>query len=176
MNNHSEILLSLSIADDDMQRAVHMFPEVFYMDVISNTNRQKRDVFVLVIKDASGETHIGNASVLPCGQLWIFLMVYEKFLLFLYGDISLSRLRLALTDDDTSSHSAFDAATKIVKALSSAKHMLCVFHAVTMRFQDLVYAYLPKRRDGKTLTEKGALYGEPSLSRLWSFVDSQYAN
>ena len=38
MNNHSEILLSLSIADDEMQRAVHMFPEVFYMDVIANTN------------------------------------------------------------------------------------------------------------------------------------------
>ena len=72
MNNHSEILLSLSIADDDMQRAVHMFPEVFYMDVIANTNRQKRDLFVLVLKDASGETNIGNASVLPCGKLWDF--------------------------------------------------------------------------------------------------------
>ena len=104
MNNHSEILLSLSIADDDMQRAVHMFPEVFYMDVIANTNRQKRDLFVLVLKDASGETNIGNASVLPCGKLWIFSMVYQKFLRYLYGDITLSRLRLALTDDDTSSH------------------------------------------------------------------------
>ena len=169
MNNHSEILLSLSIADDDMQRAVHMFPEVFYMDVIANTNRQKRDLFVLVIKDASGETHIGNASILPCGKLWIFSMVYEKFFLSLYGETTLSRLRLALTDDDTSSHSSFDAATKIVKSLSSAKHMLCVFHAVTMRYQDLVYGHLPKRRDGKTLTEKGALYGEPSLSGLWSY-------
>ena len=81
-----------------------------------------------------------------------------------------------LTDDDTSSHSAFDAATKIVKALLSAKHMLCVFHAVVMRYQDLVYGHLPKRRDGKTLTEKGALYGEPGLWRLWSFVDSRNAN
>ena len=113
---------------------------------------------------------------MPCGKLWIFSMVYQKFFLSLYGDTTLSRLRLALTDDNTSSHSAFDAATKIVKSLSSAKHMLCVFHAVTMRYQDLVYGHLPKRRDGKTLTEKGALYGEPSPSRLWSFVDSQYAN
>ena len=78
----------------------------------------------------------------------------------------LSRLRLALTDDDTSSHSASDAATKVAKELSSAKHMLCVFHTVVMRYQDLVYGYLPKTQDGKTLTGKGVIYGELTLSTL----------
>ena len=118
------------------------------------------------VKDASGETNIGNASVLPCGKFWIFPIVNEKLLRYLYGDTTLSCLRLVLTDDDTSSHSAFDAAIKIVKALSSAKHMLCVFHAAVMRYQDLVYGHLPKKRDGKTLTAKGALYSElpPSTS------------
>ena len=52
---------SLSIANDDMQRVVRMFPEVFYMDVISNTIRQKGDLFVLVVKDVSGE----QTSVTP---------------------------------------------------------------------------------------------------------------
>ena len=60
-------------------------------------------------------------------------MVYQKFLRYLYGDTTLSRLQLVLADDDTSSHSAFDAATKAVKEILSAKHMLCVFHAVVMR-------------------------------------------
>jgi hypothetical protein len=68
-------------------------------------------------------------------------------------------MRLALTDDDTASHSAFDGATQIVKELSSAKHMLCVFCAVVMRYQDLVYPHLPKRRNGKELTDTGAIYG-----------------
>ena len=72
-------------------------------------------------------------------------MVYQHFLRFLYGKTTLSRLRLALTDDDTAAHGAFDAATKIVKELSTAKHMLCVFHAIVMRFQDLVYGFLPKK-------------------------------
>ena len=63
MKGGTEILLAVSIATTDMQRAVHMFPEVIYMDIISNTNRQKRDLFLLVLKDASGETNIGNASV-----------------------------------------------------------------------------------------------------------------
>ena len=78
----------------------------------------------------------------------------------------LSRLRLALTDDGTSSHSASDAATKVAKELSSAKHMLCVFHAVVMRYQDLVYGHLPKTREGKTLTAIGAVYGELTPSTL----------
>ena len=121
---------------------------------------------LLVLKDASGETNIGNASVLPCGKLWIFLMVYQKLLRYLYRDTTLSRLRLVLTDDDTSSHGAFDAATKFVKEISSAKHMLCVFHAVVMRYQDFVYGFLPETRDGKTLTGKGAIYGELTLSTL----------
>ena len=159
LEDGTEILLSLSIATVDMQRAVHMFPEVMYIDVIANTNRQKRDLLVVVVKDASGETNIGNASVLPCGKNWIFLFVYQRFFRFLYGDVTLSRMRLALTDDDTASHGAFNGATQIVKELSSAKHMLCVFHAVVMRFQDLVYPHLPKQRNGRELTENRAIYG-----------------
>ena len=54
-----------------VQPAVRMFPEVIFMDVISNTNRQKRDLFLLVvIKDASGETIISNVTfrrILPTG-------------------------------------------------------------------------------------------------------------
>ena len=59
----------------------------------------------------------------------------------MYGDTTLSRLRLALTDDDTESHGAFDVTTKIVRELSSANHMLCVFHAVAMRYQDVVCGF-----------------------------------
>ena len=79
MQNGEEILLSITIADDGMQRHVHMFPEVMFMDVIANTNRQKRDLFLVVVKDASGECFIGNATLLPCGQLWIFTKLYRYF-------------------------------------------------------------------------------------------------
>ena len=68
----TEILLSLSVASDEMMRAVHMFPEVGYMDVTSNTNKEGRDLHLLVVKDANGETYIGCASVLPCQQRWVF--------------------------------------------------------------------------------------------------------
>ena len=58
LKDGNEILLSLSVASDEMMRAVHVFPEVGYMDVTSNTNREGRDLHLLVVKDASGETCI----------------------------------------------------------------------------------------------------------------------
>ena len=76
MKDGPSILLALAIATDEMQRHVHMFPEVMFLDVIANTNQQKRDLFLMVVKDASGETFIGNTSVLPCGQKWIFTKLY----------------------------------------------------------------------------------------------------
>ena len=35
--NETEILLALSIASNNMTCSVHMFPDVFYMDVTANT-------------------------------------------------------------------------------------------------------------------------------------------
>ena len=84
MQNGQEILLSITIADDDMTRHVHMFPEVFFMDVIANTNHQKRDLFLMVVKDASGEIslavtrsfHAANSGyLLKC--VAIFLSVIQ---------------------------------------------------------------------------------------------------
>ena len=159
MQNGEEILLSITIADVGMQRHVHMFPEVMFMDVIANTNRQKRDLFLMVVKDPSGECFIGNATLLPCGQLWIFTKLYRYFFYQLYGPTTLSRLRIALTDDDTACHGAFDAAAKVMTCYANAKHMLCVFHAIVMKYHDTVYGKLPKMKGTRELTAKAALYG-----------------
>ena len=67
----TEILLSLYVASDEMMRAVNMFPEVAYMDITSNTNNTGRDLHLLVVKNASGETYIGCASILTCQHRWV---------------------------------------------------------------------------------------------------------
>ena len=140
------------------------------MNVISKTNRQKRDVFLLVIKDASGETNIGNATILPCGKKWMFTYVYQHFFSYLYGNRTVARVRLALTDDDVASHGAFDGSAQLVEHLHGAKHMLCVFHAVVMKFQDMVYDLLPKKRKSRELSDNGALYGEIGVRHFVGFT------
>ena len=144
LKDGTEILLSLSVASDEMMRAVHMFLEVGYMDVTSNTNREDCNLHLLVVKDASGKMYIGCATVLPCQQRWVFKNIYMS-LRVLFGDITLSRMRLMLTDDDPAEHGPFDACTQTEDCFKLALHMLCVFHGLVMKFQERVYKLLPRR-------------------------------
>ncbi len=152
----TEILLALSIASDEMTRHVHMFPEVFYLDVTANTNKQKRDLFVMVMKDASGETFVGNLTIIPSGQLWVFMRIYETFFVKLYGEHTISRNRLVLTDDDKSEHGPLDSLIASSPIYKKSKHMLCIFHAIVQTFQKEIYPKLPsQRRDGKQIDKEG---------------------
>ncbi len=65
----TEIVLILSFASDAMIRAVLMFLEVFYMDVTCSTNQQNRLLFQMVDKDANGQLHVGNISILTSEKM-----------------------------------------------------------------------------------------------------------
>ena len=89
----------------------------------------------------------------------MFTYVYQHFFSFLYGNLTVSRVRLALTNDDIAAHGVFDGSTQIVKHLRGAKHMICVFHAVVMKFQDIVYDLLPKKtEEQRSLKQRGILW------------------
>ena len=154
----TEILLALSIASDEMVRHVNMFPEVFFMDVTANTNRQKRHLFIMVVKDANGQTFIGNATVIPSEKSWVFHQIYQKFFLCLYGEETIRRNRLALTDDDDAAHGPFDNCIETLSCYEKSTHMLCVFHAVVQTFAEQVRPLLP-HKSRHVLTEDGELYG-----------------
>ncbi len=61
----TEFVLILSFTSDEMMCMVHMFPEVCFMDVTCSNNQQNKPLFLMVVKDASEEAHVGNISVLP---------------------------------------------------------------------------------------------------------------
>lgn len=67
--NVTNIELILSFVSDSMLRAVFMFPEVFYMEDTCSTNYQNESLFLMVVKDSNGQTHIGNISILPSEKL-----------------------------------------------------------------------------------------------------------
>ena len=154
----TEIVLAISVATDDMARRVHMYPEVFYLDVTANTNKQNRDLFMMVVKDADGTTYIGNATFIPSGQRWVFSMIYQTFFVKLYGQTTISRNRLCLTDDDSAEWGPLDSCIQTIDCWKGSRHMLCMFHAVTISFFEQVHPKLP-HRSGK-VTSKGKLYGK----------------
>jgi hypothetical protein len=167
----TEILLALSIATDEMARHVHMFPEVFFMDVTCKTNRQNRDLFLMVVKDANGEAYPGNATVIPSGKRWVFQKIYQSFFIHLYGEETIRRNRLALTDDDLSEHGPFDNCIKTIDCYSLSTHMLCVFHALVMKYYEQVYPKLPHQgsKNKKKLTRAGKLYGTYVECRMFIY-------
>ena len=167
----AEILLAVSFASDEMSRHVHMFPEVFFIDVTANTNRQKRDLFLMVVKDANGQTFVGNATVIPSGRRWVYQKIYSHFFLQLYGEVTIGRNRLALTDDDNAEHGPFDNCIETMDCYKNSRHMLCVFHALVMQFHADVYPKLPhKPGQNKELTELGGEYGASNISVHFGFT------
>ena len=68
VDHGSNILIALSIASDQMMRDVHMFSKTWFMDVTANTNKLKRDIFLIVVCDENGQSFVGNLTVIPSGQ------------------------------------------------------------------------------------------------------------
>ena len=88
----------------------------------------------------------------------MFTKLHRYFFYQLYRLVTLSRLRLALTDDDLASHGSFDITTNAMACYANAKHMLCMFHVIVMKFHDTVYGKLSKIKGTITLTASAALY------------------
>ena len=129
-------------------------------------NRQKRDILFSVVNEASGQTLIVNLTVMPCGQRWIFQTIFQTFFKFLFGEQTLSRIELVLTDDDSSSHGALTSVQTLEDCWGNSTHMLCVFHGLVQAFHKHVWPTLPRKRNHPELLSKiGKIYCEfPSNS------------
>ena len=155
----TEIVLILSFASDEMIRMVNMFPEVFFMDVTCKTNRQNKPLFLMVVKDANGEAHIGNICILPSEKRWVFNEIFKTVFIELYGDATIRRNRLMLTDEDSAEVEPIMNSIATLEAYSRSEHMLCMFHALAKKFKELVYPKLPHDSGGSMLNDKGEKYG-----------------
>ena len=139
------------------------------MDVTNSTNRQNKPLFLMVVKDANGETHIGNVCVLPSEQKWVFNEIYKTIFVSLYGETTMKRNRLMLTDEDTCAYEPVLDAIKNTETYANSELMLCMFHALAKKFKEMVFPHLPHDKSGKKLTERGEAYGTSSFTLCFLF-------
>ena len=160
VDHGNEILVALSIASDQMMRHVHMFPETWFMDVTANTNRLKRDIFLMVVRDSNGQCFVGNLTVIPSGQSWVFMKIYRTFFVQLYGYVTISQNRLGLTDEDKCKFGPFQSLIVTDPMFKNSKSMLCIFHAIVQPFHKLIYPLLPATTSSgkRRLTKRGKSY------------------
>ena len=156
-SRQSKIVLMLLIASDEMIRLVMMYPEVFFMDVTGGVNRQKRDFFLIAIKDAMGKAFTANITTIPSGRSWVYTSIYRFVLPFLYGKETIQRNRLALTDEDICEYQTFEACIESEDIYRNSKLGLCSFHALWKPYKQFIKPLLPKY--GESITEVGLEYG-----------------
>ena len=131
------------------------------MDVTYNVNKQHKDLFTTIVKDSSGQTFIGNTTLIPLGKHWVFGLIYKYFFPRIYGDVTILRNRLTLTDNDEAMWGPLENAIKFSKCWGNTVHMLCMFHALSIPFHESIYKLLPHCGTGKSkkLTPAGKCYG-----------------
>lgn len=64
----TKLVLLLSFSTDDMIRRTMMYPEVYFMDCTGRANRQKRELFISVVRSPSGKCFMSNVTVIPSGE------------------------------------------------------------------------------------------------------------
>jgi hypothetical protein len=102
---HSKTKMMLLISDtaNDMIRFVSMYPKVWFLDCTAgecenrntfptfyiqmchtnlyvsalSTNRQTKELFVMAVHSASGDTLPRNLTIIPSAQKWVFHAIYQ---------------------------------------------------------------------------------------------------
>ena len=123
------------------------------LSIQTGTNRQGKELFVMAVRSASGDTLPGNLTIIPSGQKWVFHSIYKYAFPLLYSVQVCSRNRLVLTDEDPSEYSPMENLIITENHFKKSNVMLCTFHGIWMAFkQSIVKTYGDK--------EVAILYGE----------------
>jgi hypothetical protein len=75
-DSKSKMVLLLSFATDEMIKEVQKNPEVWFMDVTSGANIQKRDLFIMVVRKPDGTCFMGNVTLIPSGKVQSMCNIY----------------------------------------------------------------------------------------------------
>jgi hypothetical protein len=106
---------------------------------LSGTNRQKKELFVMAICSASGDTLPGNLTIIPSAQKWEFHAIYQHAFPHLYSSEVCSRNRLVLVDEDTSQFKPFESLISTTHVFNLSKVMICTFHGIWMAFKKAIF-------------------------------------
>jgi hypothetical protein len=68
-DNKTKLVLLLSFSTNEMVKQTMMYPEVYFMDCTGRANRQKRELFISVVRSPMGKCYMSNVTVIPSGDI-----------------------------------------------------------------------------------------------------------
>jgi hypothetical protein len=103
-----------------------------------NTNRQKKELFVMAVQTPCGKTFPGNFTIIPSSKKWVLHAIFHLAFLQLYGTGICSMNRLILTDKEDAEYGSFEALIAMNDIFKSSKVMLCIYHAIWQPFKSIL--------------------------------------
>ena len=186
-DNKTKLVLLLSFSTNEMVKQTMMYPEVYFMDCTGRANRQKRELFISVVRSPMGKCYMSNVTVIPSGDIkkfqvilifqfvcshlfsnnysysgkaWVFRYITRSIFPELFGTVTVQRNRLGLTDEDPSEYRTFETNTVVDDNYKHSKVMLCTFHAIWKPFKENIRPQLPKDSGGLLLSAIGRKYSK----------------
>ncbi len=118
--------------------ALYILVDTYLYTLFTGTNRQKKELFVMAVHSASGDTLPGNLTIIPSAQTWVFHAIYQHAFPHLYPSEVSSRNRLVLVDEDTSQLKPFESLITTTSIFELSKVMICTFHGIWMAFKKAI--------------------------------------
>ena len=91
------------------------------------------------------------------GKAWVFRYVFKYIFPFFYGQITVQRNRLVLTDEEEAEFQTMGSLIKVDQNYINSTSMLCTFHAIWQPYKENIRNKLPRKN--QKLTKLGYAYG-----------------
>jgi hypothetical protein len=154
------MVLLLSFATDKMIKEVQKNPEVWFMDVTSAANIQKRTSSSWLSGNLMAHVSTCNLYTVLCCLLTIvyhnrsvvgipvnYTNIFPKH----FGDITVQRNRLGLIDADPCEYITFERTIVLDRNFKLSKRVFCIFHAIWQPFKDNIRQKLPMSGNNKNI-------------------------
>ena len=111
-------------------------PEVIHVDGTSKTNKEKFILFTVTVKDRFGKMRIVMRAFLPNEKNWAFHWLFSKAFPLLFPKRLLDRIRVVISDGDSSECNQIDIAILIF--LCNTIRVRCALQIVNRGWKNIV--------------------------------------
>ena len=128
ISESQKMLLAFAWSTVEEQRMANMFPEFIAFDVTSQTNKEKRDLFLAAGLDGNNKTFVPFHCFMPSGSQWVYQWIYDSAIPMLLGKSFTNRNKLALTDGDFCEYVPLEESIRCNDYWKNSTHGLCEYH------------------------------------------------
>ena len=108
------------------KRLFDLYPEVLFIDITSDSNKEKRPLFTVTGRTTAGTMYTLMRAFLPNEKTWIFRWLFSIVLPNSFKKETLKRVRVMITDGDSQEYQQLDVAIR--EHISQAYRVRCGYH------------------------------------------------